>query len=380
MKSAVSNALVILIATLLSLALLEVGAWIWVNVVRDHQLSRWEFRATQPPPYQNADYFSERFLKESETFVNGRLADVVKLDDYHGEYFNVTDGYRVTKGAPPNSKRRILLFGGSTLFGQEVPDEHTIASHLQRMVNDAGLAWTVSNYGLPGMDTSQQVSILKTIPLREEDIVIFYHGVNDIYYVVFGGASEGWRPGVPNFRPIQELSSLAQWMKRWHERLKNYSHTADLALDIFDRSIPATISNKDALALGVELSADRFRMAVQEAQGIVLKSSAEFEHYLQPTIFNVNQKSRYERGLLAHYLETPPGVDIAFANGYPKLREVSLELQLEGVSFMDITDVLDQRHEYDEVFLDFCHLNHVGNRLIAERIYVESVEPRANRR
>lgn len=370
----------IFITTLLSLALVEFAAWVWVKTIRDHQLSRWEFRATQPMPYQNADYFSERFLKESETFVNGRLTDVVELDDYHGEYFNVTDGYRVTIGTPPNSKRRILLFGGSTLFGQEVPDEHTIASHLQRMVNDAGLAWTVHNYGLPGMDASQQVSILKTIPLREDDIVIFYHGVNDIYYVVFGGASEGWRPGVPNFRPIQELSSLAKWMKRWHGRLKNYSHTADLALDIFDRSMPATIFNEDALTRGVDLSADRFRAAVKEAQEIVSSSSAEFEHYLQPTIFSVDQKSSYERGLLTHYLETPPGVDIAFEKGYPKLREVSLELQIEGVSFMDLSDALVRRHEYDEVFLDFCHLNHVGNWLIAEKIYNESIEPRNNRR
>jgi hypothetical protein len=129
--------------------------------------------------------------------VNGRLRDVVELDDYRGEYFNVTDGFRVTTDGPPDSKRRILLFGGSTLFGQEVPDEHTIASYLQRMVNDAGLQWRVANYGLPGMNASQQVSILKTVTLREGDIVIFYHGVNDIYYVVFGGASDGWIPGVP---------------------------------------------------------------------------------------------------------------------------------------------------------------------------------------
>jgi len=369
---------VIVVAALLSLALVELGAWIWVKTVRDHQLSRWEFRATQPPPYQDADYFSARFLKESETFVNGRLRDVVELDDYRGEYFNVTDGFRVTTDGPPDSKRRILLFGGSTLFGQEVPDEHTIASYLQRMVNDAGLQWRVANYGLPGMNASQQVSILKTVTLREGDIVIFYHGVNDIYYVVFGGASDGWIPGVPNFRPIQELNSWAQWMKQWHARLKNYSHTADLALDIFDRSVPTTISNEDVLGRGLEVAATRFRAALKEAQGIVVTSGAEFEHYLQPTIYDVDQRSSYESGLLTHYLETPPGVDIAFEKGYPKLLEVSLELQIEGISFMDIRDALDRRHEYGEIFLDFCHLNHVGNWLIAQRLFNESIEPRAN--
>jgi len=45
---------------------------------------------------------------------------------------------------------------------------------------------------------------------------------------------------------------------------------------------------------------------------------------------------------------------------------------------MDIRDALDRRHEYDEIFLDFCHLNHVGNWLIAQRLFNESIEPRAN--
>ena len=126
----------------------------------------------------------------------------------------------------------------------------------------------------------------------------------------------------------------------------------------------------------MELAAARFRAAVEDAQGFVMRSSAEFEHYLQPTIYDVNQRSKYEQGLLTHYLETPPGVDIAFAKGYPKLYEVSLELQGEGIPFVDARDALDKRHDYDEVFLDFCHLNHIGNWLIAKRIYDESVLPR----
>ena len=123
--------------------------------------------------------------------MNGRLTQIVELDDYQSDYFNVKNGFRVTTDVPQGMSRRVLLFGGSTLFGQEVPDKHTIASYLQRMLNDSGRAWKVFNFGLPGMNANQQVSILKTIPLRSTDIIIFYHGVNDIYYVVFGGAAGG---------------------------------------------------------------------------------------------------------------------------------------------------------------------------------------------
>ena len=369
MKSALHNCLVVFGATVFALLLVELGSWVWVETVRGQQLSRWEFRATQPPPYQDADYFSQRFLGESETFVNGRLNDLVELNDYRGEYFNVSNGFRVTTDKPEGYTRRILLFGGSTLFGQEVPDRHTIASYLQRTLNDSGRAWKVLNYGLPGMNARQQVSILKKIPLRATDIIIFYHGVNDIYYVVFGGAPGGWTSGVPNFRPIQELNALAQWMSRWHDRLKGYSFTADVALDIFDRSVPETIANPDKLIEGAELAVVQFRAAVSEAYAHVARSDAEFVHFLQPTIFDVRERSEYEARLLTHYLETPPGVDIAFREGYPMLRDASFALSTDGIAFRDITDALDQRHAYGEIFLDFCHLNHTGNSLIADRIF-----------
>ena len=76
----------ILFSTLIALCLVESGSWVWVNVIRDNQLSRWEFRGTQPEPYRNADYFNAQFLRESETFVNGRITDVVELEDFEGRH------------------------------------------------------------------------------------------------------------------------------------------------------------------------------------------------------------------------------------------------------------------------------------------------------
>jgi len=39
------------------------------------------------------------------------------------------------------------------------------------------------------------------------------------------------------------------------------------------------------------------------------------------------------------------------------------------VPFFDISGALENRHKFGEVYLDFCHLNHVGNQLIAEQIF-----------
>jgi hypothetical protein len=48
-------------------------------------------------------------------------------------YFNVENQRRRTTDAPRSYSNRILFFGGSTVFGQEVPDEFAIASCLRRI-------------------------------------------------------------------------------------------------------------------------------------------------------------------------------------------------------------------------------------------------------
>ena len=370
-RSNLQNLIVVFISTCISILLVEFICWGWVNIVRENHLPRWEYRATQPPAYKNAGYFGKTFLRESENAVTGRLSDVAELDDFTGQYINVRDGFRVTTDVPDNVSNRVLLFGGSTLFGQEVPDSETIASYLQRRLTSEGRHLQVMNYGLPGMDSYQQLRILQRVPVVPGDIVIFYHGVNDIFYVVFGGAQTGWTAGVPIFRPVQKLDVFAKWMNEWHKRLKPYSYTADVALDVYDRSVPRTVTDRGELSLSVNIAGERFAESIERAHRYTVASGAKFLHFLQPTIYDVDEKSDYEESLLRNYLQTPPGVDVAFDIGYPKLRKVSLTLQDKGIQFYDITDSLNSHQDLGEIFLDFCHINHIGNKIIADRIFQE---------
>lgn len=352
----------------LTLGLVELGSWIWVTKLRPQHLTQWEFRATQPLPYQGADYFGPAFLAEAEASVSGRISTIAELRDFKGRYFNVVNGFRVTTDAPPDPERRVLMFGGSTLFGQEVPDRYTIASYLQRMLNEEGVRWQVRNFGLPGMNTAQQTLILKRIRLKAGDIVVFYHGVNDIYYLVFGGYEEGWVSGTPAFRPVQKLSALHKWLHAWHEHLKDYSYTAQVALDIYQRGQPETVTDPDQLRHSLANAEAHFRAALREAAEITHEAGADFVHFLQPTAFSGARLTAYEHDILKNPLTTAPGVEIAFREGYPQLREVAVALEGEGIDFDDISDALNGRTDGDEVYLDFCHLNHEGNRLIAERM------------
>jgi lysophospholipase L1-like esterase len=364
----------------LTLFVVEIGAWLWVTHLRPQHLAQWEFRATQPPPYQTADYFGSVFLEEAEASVSGRITTIAELNDFRGRYFNVKSGFRVTTDAPFDPARRVLMFGGSTLFGQEVPDAYTIASHLQRMLNATGVRWQVRNFGLPGMNAAQQTLILKRVGLHANDIVIFYHGVNDVYYLVFGGYERGWVRGVPTFRPVQKLGAMHKWLRAWHDRLKDHSYTAQVALDIYQRGVPETVTDPAQLRRGLVNAEEQFRAAVVEAAAITRTAEATFAHFLQPTVFSASTRTPYETRILQNPLGTAPGVATAFAVGYPALRKTGRELAREAqIEFHDLSDALDGRAPGDEVFLDFCHVNHDGNRLIAQRLMEVYFRPQLER-
>ena len=366
--SVAANTVLVVVSVALTLGLIELGSWLWVTRIHPQQLTQWEFRATQPPPYQGAEYFNPEFLAEAERSVSGTLSTIAELRDFKGRYFNVVNGFRVTTDAPADPVRRVLMFGGSTLFGQEVPDRYTIPSYLQRMLNQSGVRWQVLNFGLPGMNTVQQTLILERVRLRKGDIVVFYHGVNDIYYLVFGGYTDGWVKGEPAFRPVQKLSPMNKWLHAWHEHLKGYSYMAQVALDIYRRGEPETVTDPVQLERSVVNASKQFHDSLLEAAGIAHKAGASFVHFLQPTAFSDTRLTPYERKILNNPLTTAPGVDTAFHVGYPQLRNEAVALAGEGIEFHDISNALDGRPDGDEVFLDFCHLNHEGNRLIAQRM------------
>ena len=204
--------------------------------------------------------------------------------------------------------------------------------------------------------------------LRAGDIVVYYHGVNDIYYLVFGGYPEGWVGGIPAFRPVQKLSAFHKWLHTWHERLKDYSYTAQVALDIYQRGRPNTVTDEAELERVLAHTEVRFRSAVVEANELSNAAGATFVHFLQPTAFSSTALSLYEQAILKNPLQTAPGLELAFQMGYPRLEQVAKELSGSGIEYHDISDAFDGRPAGTEVLLDFCHVNHEGNRLIAQRM------------
>ncbi len=117
------------------------------------------------------------------------------VPQFHRDRINVDDAnpfpIRRTVSSAINPETRdlsepkftIWIFGGSTVFGWGVPDEHTIPSHLQTLLSDNLPSHEVRiiNHGTPSYYSSQEVDRLITA-LRaghNPDLVIFFHGANE---------------------------------------------------------------------------------------------------------------------------------------------------------------------------------------------------------
>lgn len=98
------------------------------------------------------------------------------FEDYKGQYLNIMNGHRRTLWQPNNFKRTIYILGGCSIFGIGVRDEGTLASQLQKLLNQHAPeeSFNVENHGflLDGTDQQKEMlAILKTLSLRAGDVV-----------------------------------------------------------------------------------------------------------------------------------------------------------------------------------------------------------------
>lgn len=115
-----------------------------------------------------------------------------KESAYAGTFVNVDpQGFRLTREQgpwPPSPDDfNVFFFGGSTTFNYGVPDQETIASHLQRALSEAGIGRPVRVYNFGrGMYYSSLERVLFEKLLAEgrvPHVVIFLDGLNEFFFV-----------------------------------------------------------------------------------------------------------------------------------------------------------------------------------------------------
>lgn len=315
-----------------------------------------EFRETQPPPYRGAPFFSAEFIDESFRQPGGWRplpgTNAIVPFDFEGKYFSVESGVRRTTDVPPGASVTLHLFGGSTLYNSEVPDEHTVASYLQRKLLAAGFGrYRVVNLGVTSVSTNQQVERLGITPLEAGDIVVFYDGVNDVLQgVLYGNAGD----------TIYGNDRSRSFGQKLVYRLSKHSMATRYLLT------RANANYKIAdLDQRVASSADRYRANLEAAEGIATGSGASFSHFLQPTLYSLARRGGYEKALLTFGF-VPAQAEEAFVAAYPRFQKVVAARAHRGAADFDLTAAFDELT--DPVYLDGWHINHRGNEVVAQRI------------
>lgn len=322
-----------------------------------------EHRLAIPPPYENAPYDVYELVEEAQKVQWTASESFGWLPhDHVGKYINIADGKRVTTEQPNPYKQTVWIFGGSTVMGCEVPDMYTMPSYLQRIMNEknSGL-YRVMNMGATTITSKHQLWRLNNTKILSGDVVVFFDGVNDIIQSLYYKNPDGSMVA-ENRQTLQKKNIIT--------RLRLYVSAKYSGVSSFVRRFvnpyspePKPIAIKEKLRKSF---AENYLDNITKASLLASEKNCTFIHVLQPCLYSISNPTKYESRLMANGWLYPSELRAVFAVGYPLSRQQVGKARELGVSSYDLSNAFD--HRKSEIFLDFCHVNHVGNEILAERI------------
>ena len=249
------------------------------------------------------------------------------------------NGLRVTTDQPSAPSGRIMIFGGSTTFCGEVPDRFTYPSILQRMLNDRNSGLLVENFGKSAATATDRVEVLKSIDdLNENDVVIFYVGVNE--------SGVGF---IQRDLPVGLIAKIPE-LGNGLQKVSKYSRIADL---LFRKFVFGGIEISESSKLKAETD---FRKAMEEAESFTSKTGAKFLPVLQANLFTRNPSTDYDQTLAKMY-----GSELGVV--MPEMYDRLLPVISSYENFGDARAVMDNLEP--SPYFDWMHVNAEGDQRIA---------------
>lgn len=324
-------------------------------------------------PYKNAPFDIATFLAETAgiySHVYNESADIwmpkFELKNMDGKLVSFDGEFRKTLFQPEIYENTIYIFGGSTVYSTNTPDEWTIPSQIQFLLAKDSLPYRVINTGMPGYKIEHQNIILSQLTLQDGDIVVYYDGSNNIdiktsfsphrmndinrmkqddnKFMIFVGKIQKYT--------IRFLDWLAK-----HSVFFHYLQTYRWDL------LFSPIRTPEYQQQLIDQSAQVFKNDILEAIKLVSSTGKDvkFIHILQPTIFTTDNLDEHDTLIRASY-----GKDLIFLDTYNRFSQISDDLNQENVFSFNLPNVLEGQNS---IFFDYCHVNHQANIVIAHEIY-----------
>jgi len=257
-----------------------------------------------------------------------------------------------------NKKNYIYFFGGSTVLGSGTTFDKTISSHFTNL-NHTFQTVNVGEHGyVSGQSLNRFIEMINEI--NENDIVVFYEGVNDVIY------NCNINTGLNGHARVYEINQL---LKNKNKILKNSynnflvvlkkTNSFDLFNAIFKRLFSYDLKyehlsknyicgDKDK-AIEVSRNLERHWLA---AEVLAHSRRAKFFVFLQPSPYTASFK-----------VNVP--IRKVWKRSYDDVYPIIRDMIKEKENFHDLSKSF--RKDY---YLDWCcHLNSEGNKAIASKIY-----------
>jgi lysophospholipase L1-like esterase len=260
---------------------------------------------------------------------------------------NVTsEGLRVTPGSECRpSSRRVWIFGGSTVWGGDAPDDGTIPAALQRLMPEA----CVTNFGQIAYTSTQGVIQLETELRsgRRPSLVIFYDGVNDAL-----AALATRRPGLHH--GLEDVTTRFEQPISFRNLLLS-SHLFNLVRHGVHRGGGEIPPQPDTI---VDATVSAYRVNVQIVQALARVFDFQPAFFWQPNLLTGRKPLTAEE----RKIPIDPELKSLFERIHARIH--LLPQDVEGLH--DLTSLLDLYPEH--AYTDWHHLTPAANDRIGRAI------------
>jgi lysophospholipase L1-like esterase len=260
---------------------------------------------------------------------------------------------------------KILMLGGSALWGFGARDDETIPSLLARNLHERGLKVDVKNLAELGyVSTQEMIGLVCALQQGyRPDVVIFYDGVNDTTSALLSGEA-GLTTNEINrrkeFNLLQSPRRLAATLAGKLVGDSGFSRLARAVRSRFGRPTagPSSLPPDDTMRRLPGEVADRYAANVKIVETLARGYGFRPLFFWQPTIFNKTELTAVERDEAQKYAWLEP----AFRAVYERIG-TSSELKADP-AFHDVSRIFVD--EKNLVFIDYCHTTETANARIAE--------------
>ena len=317
------------------------------------------------------DYLTEDVWSEMQTFLKQRAQQskpsniakklVTAIDEFNtkclrgfqiyryisikGPNFSVSDGIRNTTDVNKSlCRNKIYIFGGSTVFCDEMPDRLTSGSFLQRLINQKTKPMAVVNCGWSGASMLDRTKMLKElVNFDNGDMAVFYFGDND----------SGWHHSTDDgIHLSEELLPLPVQATKFLSTTFGF----EIAGWVYNELAPRWMRKYSEFAVGATM--DAFRDAYEYCRS----REVEMLVILQPNLYTL--RTKYPSEVQA---------EKRFSNNLKTVILHAYEHYEEWVK--ETPYAVSATHIFDNapapVFLDWAHVNARGNEIIARFIFEE---------